>query len=152
MITALIFAAAEHPSPAGGISLTSAQIVIGILGTLGIGSVLAAVVTGIFSRKKLGADATEIITKAAAGVVERTEADNARLRADLNTERAAREADRREFRNLIDSHTRTLQLHASWDAMAVAKLAEVGIELPAPPPLYAPETAPSALKANPQVP
>lgn len=150
--TSLLIIPLVTDAPAGGISLSTAQIVIGILGTLGVGSVLAALVTGLFSRKKLGADATEIITKAAAGVVERTEADNARLRVELLQERRDRETEQDEFRRLIDAHTKTLQLHAAWDALAAARLEEQGIMLPPPPPVYHPETAPSALRANPQVP
>lgn len=144
----MIFAAATDPA----VSLSTGQLVIGVLGTLGIGSVVAAVVSGLFSRKKLGADATQIITQAAAGVVERTEADNARLRAEVAEERLMREQRENELRRLIDQHTRVLQLHAAWDHIAVERLAAAGIELPEPPPLYGPDSSPSELKDNPQVP
>lgn len=141
-----------EPTTPVGVSLSTAQIVIGILGTLGLGAVGAAVVTGLFSRKKLGADATEIISRAAAGVVERTEADNARLRADLAATELRLNRRDTEIRRLIDQHTRVLQLHAAWDHVVVEKCKMQGIELPPPPPLYGPETSPGALEANPQVP
>ena len=144
-----------------GVSLSTAQLIVGFLSALGVGSVLAAIVSGFFSRKKLGADATEIITKAASGVVANIESDNMRLRKDIELERNERRAIedfhesemvsvRREqdhFRRLAREHTRVLQLHAAWDMMAVQALERCGItDLPQPPPpLYGPELTPSSV-------
>lgn len=54
----------------------------------GIVGVLVAVINAIVNRRKLSAEATEIITKAAAGTVENVMADNARLREELVTVRS----------------------------------------------------------------
>lgn len=113
-------------------------LVVAILGAGGLGAIVAAIVTGLFSKKKLGAEATEIITKAAAGVVTNLEAELARQvaarttaetrhRKELNEMAAAHAAERQDVR-------RVLQLHVAWDALAIAKLAEVDIILPDPPP------------------
>lgn len=143
----MTFFAAADAATDPGLSISTIQLVLGALGTLGLGSVLAAMVSGFFSRRKLGADATEIITKAASGVVERIEADNERLREDLEREREERKAERDDFRRVVDEHTAVLQLHAAWDHMAVVKLQEAGIrDLPTPPPLYDPKNPPRVMR------
>lgn len=115
------------------------QMVVAILGAGGLGAILAAVVTGLFSKHKLGAEATEIITKAAAGVV-------TNLQLEIDRQVKARQEDAIAHRNatelLIASHgremaevRRVLQLHVAWDAIAIARLGDMGIELPPAPPL-----------------
>lgn len=117
----------------------SNELVIGILGGGGMASIVAAVVAGLFSKRKLGAEATDIITKAAAGVVTTVEAElnrqikareeaAAEHRVEIEEMRAAREAEMAEVR-------RVLQLHVAWDAIAIAKLAVLGVEMPPAPPL-----------------
>lgn len=120
----------------------SAEVIVAVLGAGGLGAILAAVVTGLFSKRKLGAEATEIITKAAAGVVTNLQAEIDRqveLREGQATQHAA------TMKTLMDEHQqemdevrRVLQLHVAWDAIAIAKMAEVGIELPPAPPLLPP--------------
>lgn len=117
----------------------SAELVVGLLGGGGIASIVAAIVAGLFSKKKLGAEATEIITKAAAGVVTSLEAEVKRV------ERAREDAalqHRLNMSAIMEAHDqemaevrRVLQLHVAWDAIAIARLAEVGIDLPPAPPL-----------------
>jgi len=91
----------------------------------GVGVVLAAIIAGLFSRRKLSAEATEIITKAASGVVERLEAEVTRVTADNAALRA--QVQRQEV---------ALGVHSFWDRQAYDILAQQGIELPPPPPLY----------------
>jgi hypothetical protein len=117
----------------------STELVIGLLGGGGIASIAAAIVAGLFSKKKLSADAAEIITKAASGVVERLEAEVKRV------ERAREDAalqHRLDMAAVMEAHDsemaevrRVLQLHVAWDAIAIAKMGEVGIALPPAPPL-----------------
>ena len=45
-------------------------------------AIIVAAIAAVMNRRKLSAEATEIITKASTGVVERVEADNARLRQE----------------------------------------------------------------------
>lgn len=115
------------------------EVIVAILGAGGLGAIFAAIVTGLFSKRKLGAEATEIITKAAAGVVTNLEAEIKR-QVELRLEQAT------EHRTIIDrlmaSHAdemdevrRVLQLHVAWDAIAIAKVAEMGVDLPPAPPL-----------------
>jgi hypothetical protein len=110
------------------------DVVVQLLGSVVLAAIAGAIINGIINRRKLGAEATEIITKAASGVVERLEAeltrisgDNSRLRDRILTLEAAEDADRA-----------VLQLHASWDHLAVERLLEAGIEMPMPPPLSPP--------------
>lgn len=115
------------------------QFIIAILGAGGFGAIVAAIVTGLFSKKKLGAEAAEIISKAAAGVV-------TNLEAELTRQVKARESAQREhdaqMAKLAAAHVgereewrRVLQLHVAWDAIAIAKMAEFGVNLPPTPPL-----------------
>ena len=140
-----MIAAAADPA----VGLSGAQAIVSILGVLGFGSVIAAVVNGLWTRKKLGADATEIITKAASGVVENISSDNARLRVELDEERQERRAEQADFkaemRRIVAEHALVLQIHAAWDHLAVEACAKAGIELPAPPALYAQDATPGDL-------
>ena len=125
--------------------MDSAQIVIALLSTGSLAAIAGAIVTGVFNRKRLGADATEIITRAASSVVERIEDENERLRKEI----AELQADRAILREMIEDHTKVLQLHAAWDALAVAKLREHDIlDLPDPPPMYHPKATPSQVRAT----
>jgi len=110
------------------------DVLVQLLGSVVLAAVLGAIINGFLNRRKLGAEATEIITKAASGVVERLEAellrvtnDNTRLRERVNTLEIKEEADRA-----------VLQLHAAWDHLAVERLTEAGIDMPMPPPLSPP--------------
>lgn len=119
------------------------ETVVAILGGLGVGTILAAVVSGLFNRRKLGADATEVITRAAAGVVTSLEAEIARgaaarlaevssLTAELARVKADWAAEREDWR-------RVNQLHVAFDVLAIAKLKEANIDLGMdPPPLLPP--------------
>jgi hypothetical protein len=105
--------------------------VLQLLGSGALGALLLAVVNGIFSKRKLSAEATNIITKAASGVVERLEKENTRQSARLESQQAT-----------IDSHARLLRqqgeaiaIHAFWDNQAFTVAKDHGIDLPEPPPL-----------------
>jgi hypothetical protein len=119
--------------------MMSAELVIALLGGGGLGAIVAAIIAGLFSKKKLGAEATEIITKAAAGVV-------TSLQAEVDRQVKAREdaalQHRLDMVAVMEAHDqemeevrRVLQLHVAWDAIAIAKMAELGIDLPPAPPL-----------------
>jgi len=143
-----IAAGGQQPM-SNGVQMSTGQLIITLLSVMGVGSIGVAALQGFLTRKKLGADATEVITKAASGVVETVTADNARLRIELAEERKQRIDDKAEFRKLIEQHTATLQLHAAWDHMAYAKMEEAGITgLPSPPPLYSPDATPSSLLSD----
>lgn len=136
------------------------DLVVGLLGGGGIAAIISAIVTGLFSKKKLGADAAEIITKAAAGVVQelteqaaRNKVENAEQIARMKIEHAEELARRdvqhqaivTQMQKMKDDHEaereevrRVLQLHVAWDAIALAKLADVGVDLPPVPPLTPP--------------
>lgn len=120
----------------------NASILIAVLGTGGISAIIAAVATGLFSKRKLSAEATDIITKAAAGVVTTMQSEIDRQIRRNDTLIAEHRA---EMKRLVDSHEdeiddvrRVLQLHVAWDMIAISKMTELGIELPPAPPLLPP--------------
>lgn len=146
-------------APAAGASGNS-QILVAVLGSGAIAAVVGAIVTGLFSKRKLGAEATEIITKAASSVT-------TDLRAELTRVQAAREASdvahREEITELNRRHEdamdelmadhreemeevrRVLQLHVAWDAIAISRfnsllplLPDGGDPLPPAPPVLPP--------------
>lgn len=101
----------------------------------GLASVIGAVVNGYINRRKLGAEATQIIAQAASGVVERLESENARL--VLRIERLETSASKHETD--FHAHRMVLQLHAAWDHMVMEHLLTCGDHmLPEAPPLYPP--------------
>jgi hypothetical protein len=135
----LIHLAAAPPQPGPDVGT---QILIAALGAGSLGAIVAAVITGLFSKKKLGSEATEIITRAASGVV-------TDLREELDRSKKARQDDRIEFRSMLARERadheaemtevrRVLQLHVAWDTIAIAKMAEFGVDLPEAPPLLPP--------------
>ena len=119
-----------------------AETIVALLGGGGIAAIISAIVAGLFSKKKLGAEATEIITKAAAGVV-------TNMQAEIDRQVLARQdqavAHHEAITSMMASHEReiedirrTLQLHVAWDVMAIAKLRELGLDMPPTPPLLPP--------------
>ena len=138
--------------------MTGTEILVAILGTASVAAVFGAVVTGLFNRRKLGAEATQVITEAAKGVVERIQAELDRKTADFSRERerftvevqelraahkrqaeeftAELEARETRWRRIEEDWRQALQLHAAWDALAVQ---HAGSALPSVPPLYPPQ-------------
>ena len=153
-LSPVLIQAAEAPSGGGS------TLIIAALGSGAIGAVIVAIVTGLFTKRKLGAEATEIITKAAAGVVESLNGEMVSLRGTLAAVRLEsaeaearhkidddarearhkleREADRATHMREMEAVRRVLQLHVAWDLIAREKLSEYGIELPDAPPLLPP--------------
>lgn len=133
----LLLQAATAPS-----DTTSTQILIAALGAGGFGAIVAAIIAGLFSKKKLGSEATEIITRAASGVVTSIEAELARAKETHKAERDQWQADRTKIladhAAELDDVRRVLQLHVAWDALAIAKMADFGVTLPPAPPLLPP--------------
>lgn len=111
------------------------------LGSAAVAGVLVAVINGLFSKRKLSAEATDIIAKAASGVVERLEEENARV--SLSNSKLTEKLDDLQARVTRGEQTtraqgETIAIHAFWDTQAVEKLQELGIDLPPPPPLTTP--------------
>jgi hypothetical protein len=123
---------------------------IQILGSAATAAVLVAVINAVVTRRKLGAEATKIITDAASGMVADLRVENARL-STADHAKSARitgledrvddlEDEQRGWEREREDWLRVLELHAAWDHLAIAKLREVSpaIVLPDPPPLTAP--------------
>lgn len=87
---------------------------------------LTAIITGIFNKKRLGADAAKIITDAAASV---TSTMSSRLR-ELEAKEQMREREEDEFRI-------KLERHEAWDRKLVQKIRQMdsSVELEDPPTL-----------------
>lgn len=119
-----------------------------LLGAGGFAAVLTAVVQGLFSRKRLGADATQIIQKAASGVVvdlERQVAAKAHMITELETQVAGLESREdaleqrvRELERSLEESRTVNQMHVAWDFLAFQELEKKGTHLPPPPPLSPP--------------
>lgn len=125
------------------------SIVVAALGGAGLSAIVAAVVSGLFSKRKLGAEATEIITKAAAGVVtniqselDRQVAKNQRVveshAQEMSSASTKMQGMERDHAREMEEVRRVLQLHVAWDAIAIAKMSELGVQLPPAPPLLPP--------------
>lgn len=127
-------------------------LLVAALSSGGLATIVASIVSARSSKKKLGADATEAIQRAASGVVADLERQYARAVAELD---AARKEHREQMLGLAAEHTEAvrqltvdqaeereqwkhlLQLHVAWDWMAIEKLATADppIVLPDPPPI-----------------
>lgn len=118
------------------------ELIVAALGAGSVGAVIAAVVTGLFSKRKLGAEAAEIITRAASGVVKDIEAQLARARQQLTEERDLHQrqmmAVQRDHELELTDIRAVLQLHVAWDTLALAELSKIGVDLPPVPPLLPP--------------
>lgn len=135
------------------------QILLQILLSATGAGVIGAIINGIINRKKLGAEATNIITQAATGVVARLEAEIARKGDDLQAaqrriaelEDRVRVVETREATHALECEKNerlrademlrireTLQVHAAWDFRAIQRLEDFGMrktDLRPPPPL-----------------
>lgn len=100
-----------------------------ILVAVGASGVIGAIVNGFLNRKKLGADATKIITDAAASVTDTMQKrlNNLEIREDQ------RDAEEINWRL-------TLAEHAAWDRRIVAqiRLLHPEIQVEDPPSLFPP--------------
>jgi hypothetical protein len=78
----------------------TAEAALQLLGSAGLAAVLVAVINAVVNRRKLGAEATKMISDAAAGAVKDARDDNVRLRAENSEFRARVTAleDRQEER------------------------------------------------------
>jgi uncharacterized metal-binding protein len=135
--------ATEHQTPPDvpadtGTDATT-QIIIAALGAGGLGAIAAALITGLFSKRKLGSEATEIITRAASGVVTSIEAE---LERQIEARKTAEKNCMETINKMAEAHVkereewrRVLQLHVAWDQIALAKLTDHDVELPPVPPL-----------------
>lgn len=110
-----------------------------VVGSSGVTAVVVAVITAIVNRRKLSAEATNIISQAAGGVVERLENENIRLTTanDKLTVRVAdlekRERQRDHRDHLFEEQVR---MHQVYDEGLAIRLRNAGItDVPPPPPL-----------------
>lgn len=109
---------------------TWVTILAAILGS----GIFAAVVNAVAGRRKLGADATKVITEAAGGVVERLEDENERL--SLRVTHLEQEVADLKERDRVQRDL--LLVHAGWDHLAIDQLRLAGITIGTAPPLTVP--------------
>lgn len=122
---------------------------IQILLSAGGATVLAALITAVMNRRKLSAEATQIITQAAAGTVENVMKDNAELRTRMavleaklrDYEAAQRIHDDRERHHLLaeERYRRHSTECHDYTAILASKLRELGETVPDPPPIWRPD-------------
>ena len=120
----------------------STTVIVAVLSSGALAAIMGALINGAFTKKKLGAEATEIITNAASGVVTRLEDELKRQRDDMAAMRRdhadALVKQATEHASEREDWRRVLQLHVAWDYIAIEKMSHVGIELPPPPPILPP--------------
>lgn len=103
---------------------------VAMIGAVLVSGTGTAAITAWIGRTRIKAQATRIITDAAAQVVDLQEAHIKGLTGRI---------DRLERQVSAD---RAAQVkHTAWDRIARQRLQEAGIDVPEPPPLYAPEVA-----------
>lgn len=110
-------------------------ILAAILGS----GIFAAIVNAVAGRRKLGADATKVITEAAGGVVERLENENERL--SLRVSNLEGEVNDLKERDRIQRDL--LLVHAGWDHLAIDQLRLAGLTIGSAPPLTVPRSTPT---------
>jgi len=107
-----------------------------LFGSAALAAVLGAVVNGVVNRRKLGAEATSIITQAAGGIVATLQADNIRLRAEAVVLKAQVDefvkTDRRRGRR-DDQMRRAFQAQSDYSTMCAHIMRAAGIEIADPP-------------------
>lgn len=118
----------------------SPDIILAVVGAGGVGAVITATLNALVQRKRLGAQAADIIQRAAAGVVTTLQEEDKRkglriAELERKEQMLERRVDHLERERDADRHA--AQLHAAWDHLAVAELSTVESRLPPPPPLYA---------------
>ncbi|ONM47964.1 hypothetical protein [Nocardia donostiensis] len=98
-----------------------------VLGGLvtGVGGILAA---GLLSRRKRRADAVQVLTQAAAQMVEPLSRQIAAMNAELDEHRRVVAAAEERCRRASSRHT-------SWDHEVRFTLLQLGVDVPPPPPV-----------------
>lgn len=121
-----------------------------IASSAAVAGVAGAFIAGMFNRKKLGADATKVITDAASGVVAMLKQDN--LEKDQKLDeclRKERALERRvgELETMLQyersAQQAVNQMHAAWDFLVYEDVKSNGNKsnLPTAPPLYPPASS-----------
>jgi hypothetical protein len=87
-----------------------------LLAAAGIGGVIAAMVNAVANRRKLGNEATAILTNAAGGIVDRLDKDNAvlRERLDKNEKELKTLRDAQELSDRRDRAAEMIQERWRW--------------------------------------
>lgn len=96
----------------------TSAIVAAVVASLGIGGAVAAVINGLMQRRKIGADATVVVIAAARELVDP-------LRKELQTERAERAVEERDYLAKIAFIRAELETCAREAKVVRAELAEV---------------------------
>jgi hypothetical protein len=109
------------------------------------GGTVAAVITAIANRRKVGADVGDVLIGSSEKVVQLVEKTMERRELEHRAEIARYVEGREEDRARIDGlerrereQRRLLERHAAWDFVAIRKLREAGIAIDDAPPLLPP--------------
>lgn len=144
----------------------SQELLLAILGSAGFTAIIGAVINAIFNRRKLSAEATQIITQAAAGTVENVMKDNESLRAKVDKLEAAMTkmqgvielSEQRERINMIteERYRWHMQQWHRYAATLAGEVERLGGRVGQPPPDW-PEpvalvrTRPDKIEADPNI-
>ncbi len=122
----------------------SGELVLAILGSAGFTAIIGAIINAVFNRRKLSAEATQIITQAAAGTVENVMKDNATLREKVDRLEAAMNkmqgiielSEQRERINMIteERYRWHMQQWHRYAAVLAGEVERLGGSVGVPPP------------------
>lgn len=120
--------------------------IIQILLSAGGATILAAIINAVMNRRKLSAEATEIITRAAAGTVENVTKDNELLREkvlkleekieQMRAAQALHDARERAHLEAEERCRRHTQQGDAYTAVLISRLRALDQEIPVPPPRW----------------
>ncbi len=109
-----------------------------LISSSGITAVIVAIITAMVNRRKLSAEATNIISQAAGGIVQRLEDENKRLNLNLEHMRN-RVSDLELIENKrgdqMELYNHQIYAHLEYDRMLVEQLEKLGVTVAPPPPL-----------------
>lgn len=109
-----------------------------LISSSGVTAVIVSVITAMVNRRKLSAEATNIISQAAGGIVERLEIENKRLNNDLEKMRIRvldLELIENKRKDKAEYYEDAAARHLEYDATLIEKLLALGVTVDAPPPL-----------------
>jgi hypothetical protein len=109
--------------------------IVQILGVLGIGTIGAAIVVAVSSRKRVGAETNEKVVATTGDLLDIANEEVKRAREELKATRADRIVWERRQRRWWER----ADAHAQWDRDRIREAVEAGRTVPTPPPLFPPD-------------
>lgn len=114
------------------------ELLFQIGGAIGLSSILTVLIKGVIDRRKLGAEATSILTQAASGLVTTIRGENTILSAELakvQNQMKVRDAADKVRDRRQDALRKAIEVHHAYDVTLADKVRQAGLLVEDPPPL-----------------